>query len=84
MVHLHHGVWIVDGETRWASGEEKTFDDLPQGFGWRYTTKQTWIINHMIHDLVGGSHEVDITYTLEFTDLVHELRSHIAGARQAA
>jgi NitT/TauT family transport system ATP-binding protein len=28
--------------------------------------------------------ELDITYTPEYTDLVHELRSQIASARQAA
>jgi NitT/TauT family transport system ATP-binding protein len=26
---------------------------------------------------------LEVTYTAEFTDLVHELRAHIAGARQA-
>ena len=28
--------------------------------------------------------DLDITYTGEFTDLVHDLRSQIAGARQAS
>src|SRR4051794_25269090 len=65
-VHLHHAVWLVDLKPTFAAGEEKTNFSAPDGFGWRYTTKQTWIINHMIHDLVGGSHEVDITYTLYF------------------
>jgi plastocyanin len=66
VVHLHHGVWIVDGETRWASGEEKTYDDLPAGFGWRYTPKQSWVMNHMIHDLYPGRATVYITWDIDF------------------
>ncbi|HEU4978025.1 MAG TPA: hypothetical protein VFT42_03940, partial [Solirubrobacteraceae bacterium] len=46
--------------------EEKTYFDSPPGFGWRYTTKQTWIINHMIHDLTPTPQKVFITYTLYF------------------
>jgi plastocyanin len=66
VVHLHHGVWIVDGETRWASGEEKTFDDLPQGFGWRYTPTQSWVMNHMIHNLYPNPTDVFITWDVDF------------------
>jgi plastocyanin len=66
VVHLHHGVWIVDGETRWASGEEKTYDDLPAGFGWRYTPRQSWVMNHMIHDLYPGRAKVYITWDIDF------------------
>src|SRR3954464_4943465 len=50
VVHLHHGVWLVDGAPQWAVGEEKTIVDLPQGFGYRYTPGQQWLMNHMIHD----------------------------------
>ena len=57
VVHLHHAVWLVgDGllhlKPTFAAGEEKTYFNAPPGFGWRYTTKQTWVLNHMIHDLV--------------------------------
>ena len=65
-VHLHHAVWLVDLKPVFAAGEEKTNFNAPPGFGWRYTTKQSWLINHMIHDLVGESHDVYITYTLYF------------------
>ena len=65
-VHLHHAVWLVDFQPVFAAGEEKTNFNAPPGYGWRYTTKQTWILNHMIHDLVGSPHEVDLTYTLYF------------------
>jgi hypothetical protein len=65
-VHLHHAVWLVDFKPTFAAGEEKTNFTAPDGYGWRYTTKQTWLLNHMIHDLVARSHEVYITYTLYF------------------
>lgn len=65
-VHLHHAVWLVDFKPTFAAGEEKTYFNAPPGYGWRYTTKQTWMINHMIHDLVAQPHEVDLTYTLYF------------------
>lgn len=66
VVHLHHAVWLVDLKPVFAVGEEKTYFNAPPGYGWRYTTKQSWIINHMIHDLVGQPHEVDVTMTLWF------------------
>lgn len=70
VVHLHHAVWLVgDGasvEPTFAAGEEKTYFNAPRGFGWRYTTKQTWLINHMIHGLTSQPQEVYITYTLWF------------------
>jgi plastocyanin len=65
-VHLHHAVWLVDLKPVFAAGEEKTNFNAPPGFGWRYTTKQSWFINHMIHDLVGSSHEVYVTVTMYF------------------
>jgi hypothetical protein len=66
VVHLHHAVWLVDLKPTFAAGEEKTYFNAPAGYGWRYTTKQVWMINHMIHDLTGQPHNVDITYTLYF------------------
>jgi hypothetical protein len=66
VVHLHHGVWIVDGNPTWAAGEEKTQVDLPKGFGWRYDPDQKWLINYMIHNLTPTPTTVDLRYTLEF------------------
>ncbi len=71
VVHLHHAVWLAGdsiGALRpaYAAGEEKTYFNAPPGFGWRYTTSQIWIINHMIHDLTPVPQEVYITYTLYF------------------
>src|SRR3954462_15964965 len=66
-VHLHHAVWLVDFKPTFAAGEEKTYFNAPAGYGWRYTTEQTWFLNHMIHDLTGNEHNVYIPYTIYFT-----------------
>jgi hypothetical protein len=71
VVHLHHAVWLVGDDLThlkptFAAGEEKTYFNAPPGFGWRYTTKQTWVLNHMIHDLVASPQNVYLTYTLYF------------------
>jgi plastocyanin len=66
VVHLHHAVWLVDFKPTFAAGEEKTNINAPSGYGWRYTTKQAWFLNHMIHDLTGTEQKVYITYTMVF------------------
>lgn len=78
VVHLHHGVWLVNGETRFAVGEEKTIVDLPDGFGFRYGPEQSWLVNYMIHNLTRGRHTVYITYTLDF---VPETAPEAAGMK---
>ena len=70
-IHLHHAVWLVGDsyqslQPAFAAGEEKTYFNAPAGFGWRYTTSQAWLINHMIHNLTAAPQEVYITYTLYF------------------
>ena len=66
VIHLHHGVWVVDGRPRWAAGEEKTSFVAPAGFGWRYRTSEMWLMNHMIHNLTPTPTKVSITYDLDF------------------
>jgi hypothetical protein len=71
IVHLHHAVWLVGDPGKplkptFAAGEEKTVFNVPDGYGWRYTTKQSWLINHMIHDLTPNGQKVYITYSLVF------------------
>jgi hypothetical protein len=66
VLHLHHGVWLINGEPRFAVGEEKTIVDLPDGFGYRYTPQQTWFINYMIHNLTRTPDTVYITYEIDF------------------
>ena len=66
MLHLHHAVWLINGEPTFAAGEEKTNVRLPKGFGWRYEPTDQWVLNHMIHNLLPNRDRVYITYTLDF------------------
>jgi hypothetical protein len=71
IVHLHHAVWLVGDsltslKPTFAAGEEKTYFNAPPGYGWRYTTSQTWVLNHMIHNLTASPRNVYLTYTLYF------------------
>lgn len=65
-IHLHHAVWLVDWEPTFASGEEKTYVTAPSGYGWRYTTKQYWLLNHMIHNLTATKEQVILTVEIDF------------------
>ena len=51
IIHLHHAVWLVNGNPQFAVGEEKTIVQLPQGFGWRSQPSDSWGINDMLHNL---------------------------------
>jgi plastocyanin len=66
VIHLHHGVWLSNGQVLFAAGEEKTTIQAPAGFGWRYRARDNWIMNHMIHNLTPNAAEVYIDYELEF------------------
>ncbi len=66
VVHLHHGVWLVDLAPTYAAGEEKTNVELPAGYGYRYDPKQGWIMNYMIHNLTPTPTKVYLTYQLDF------------------
>jgi hypothetical protein len=67
-VMFHHGVWIntSTGEQFYATGEEKTILDLPEGFGYRYKTDEAWILNDMIHNLTPEAMQLYFEYTLDF------------------
>ena len=66
VLHLHHAVWIVNGNPQFATGEEKTIIQAPKGFGWRSTPSDNWLLNDMIHDLVGTPATVDIVWRIDF------------------
>ena len=66
VLHLHHAVWIVNGNPQFASGEEKTIVQLPMGFGWRTVPSDNWALNDMIHDLVGMPDTVYIVWRIDF------------------
>lgn len=66
VIHLHHGVWLVDGLPTWAAGEEKTNVYLPRGYGYRYDPAQRWQLNYMVHNLTPNPDKVYLTYEIDF------------------
>ncbi len=66
VLHLHHAVWIVNGNPQFATGEEKTILQLPKGFGWQSLPSDRWLLNDMIHDLVGRAATVYIVWRIDF------------------
>ena len=66
VIHLHHGVWAINGAPTFAAGEEKTTIQAPAGYGWRYRTSDQWLLNHMIHNLTPNATDVYVDYEIEF------------------
>jgi hypothetical protein len=66
VLHLHHGVWIMRGETTFAAGEEKTITQFPRGFGYHYDPSDRWVLNHMLHNLTPASARVYLTWDVDF------------------
>ena len=78
VIHLHHAVWLVDAaQPTWAAGEEKTAVRLPGGYGWRYRTSDTWILNHMIHNLTGDPDRVWVTWDMDFVPATAPAARHL-------
>jgi hypothetical protein len=68
-VMLHHAVLANpdDGvQGFYATGEEKTITDFPDGYGYRYEKNDSWYLNHMIHNLVPEPMSLYVTYTIDF------------------
>ncbi|MEY2420795.1 MAG: hypothetical protein QOI95_862 [Acidimicrobiaceae bacterium] len=67
-VHLHHGVWINAAKTGttpfFATGEEKTRSQIPDGYGYRTSATDAWVLNYMLHNLTASAYTVMITYDL--------------------
>jgi plastocyanin len=66
VLHLHHAVWLVNGNPQFAVGEEKTIQQLPQGFGWPSHPGDSWILNDMLHDLVAQPAQVYVVWRVDF------------------
>jgi plastocyanin len=79
VIHLHHGVWVVNGAPTFAAGEEKTTVQAPAGYGWRYRTSDQWVMNHMIHNLTPDATDVYITYDLSF---IPDTSAQAAGMKE--
>ena len=69
VLHLHHGVWLLNGNPTFAAGEEKTIIDSPKGYGWSYKPSDTWLVNYMIHNLLPNEDDVYMTYEIDFIPL---------------
>jgi hypothetical protein len=70
-VMFHHGVWINQSappgsQLFFATGEEKTDVNLPAGYGLRYKASDSWMLNHMVHNLVPDPMTLYATYTIDF------------------
>ncbi len=70
-VMFHHGVWInnsapADSRLFFATGEEKTDVNFPDGYGLRYKASDNWLLNHMVHNLVPDPMTLYVTYTIDF------------------
>ena len=69
LVMFHHGVWINASDNLqpfFATGEEKTILDLPDGFGYRYRASDLWVLNDMIHNLTPEPMTLYATYEIDF------------------
>jgi plastocyanin len=66
VIHLHHGVWLINFYPTFAAGEEKTIFQLPRGYGYHYDPSDRWIMNYMIHNLTPKPTQVSITYDIDF------------------
>jgi plastocyanin len=75
VIHLHHGVWLnlsrqdttsALPQRFFAAGEEKTILTMPKGYGYRYRASDTWLLNHMIHNLTPVATQVYMEYEIDF------------------
>ncbi len=66
VIHLHHGVWLINNYPTFAAGEEKTRVRAPQGFGYVYRPSDTWLLSYMIHNLTPNAARVCLTYDIGF------------------
>ena len=75
-VHTHHGLILSTSRlditypripqrmSAWA--EEKTIGRLPRPYGYYVKPTDQWMINYMLHNETAQSHELYITYTVDW------------------
>jgi hypothetical protein len=66
VLHLHHGVWQMRDNATFAAGEEKTITQFPRGFGYRYSPRDPWLLNYMLHNLEPTYAKVYLTWDVDF------------------
>ena len=80
-LHLHHVVWLINGNPTFASGEEKTIATMPQGYGTKVGATQDWFINQMIHNLgASANREVYLTWEIDWVPETTPARTDIQAA----
>ena len=90
VLHLHHGVWLSNGNAGggdgnaytgfypfMATGEEKTVFSTPPGYGYPIGARDLWVFNYMIHNLTPKPAPVYVTYDLDFVPASSPLAAHI-------
>jgi plastocyanin len=94
VLHLHHAVWLVNGRPQFAAGEEKTIQQLPQGFGWpnhpadrgndpcdQSHPCDSWLLNDMLHDLIRQPAQVYVVWRLDFVPMSSPAAASIKPVR---
>src|SRR3954454_2496096 len=71
VVHLHHGAWVSiptygNNGVFYASGEEKTEFQLPDGYGMKVMASDTWLLAHMLHNLTPVAEHVYMVWDLDY------------------
>src|SRR4051794_1100352 len=78
VIHLHHGVWLNASkrdapaaplfglEPIFFGGEEKTVFRIPDGYGYSYPRRDTWVLNLMIHNNTPNPTKVRVVWDLDF------------------
>src|SRR4051794_32663920 len=71
VVHLHHGAWLStptygNFPIFFASGEEKTHFQLPNGYGMKVRGSDTWMLGYMLHNLTPVAEHVYLVWDLDF------------------
>jgi hypothetical protein len=76
-LHLHHVVWLGPG-VGFGTGEEKTQDTFPQGYGFKLSGDQTFGLNYMIHNLTAiEGRRVQITWQIDWVPETTPARTDI-------
>ena len=70
-MHLHHGTWLsltneYGSGPFFAAGEEKTYDDIPRGYGMPVKGSDQWQLLYMVHSAVPQPSQVFITYDIDY------------------
>ena len=66
LLHLHHAVWLVNGNPVWFADAEKSVFTPPAGYGWATAPTDRWILNHMLHNLYPTHARAYLTWDVDF------------------